>query len=516
MREQNVVSLKRQNQRQHTARAGFTLVELLIATAIFSVVLVVIVGGYITMLSSSRLVRNQQQAVGGIAAAVEYFERYARLAEGVYCADNLPADFAPSASNLSRECPGETGGANSVALTIATDESGVPEDVVVFRVVPSKGVIERSFSRQGGSSGKAGFQAITPPNRVVLTSARFVVERDKDASAETPPRVLLAIEGRVGEGAEDTRSFHTQTVVSPPFVYVIPPDIFTPGCPECNKSDNPYCPFTDKSKYPNVYIIPDAGYAEKTGWSTLRVVDSNTPHNEPGSSHPVYPGQMQATANLIPFPIPPENAVPAGTRIKAVHIAAWDNHCNPKGFYEKEAAKRGKKIPELVECRDGSGGVLKNDKGEVLYTPTRYMAGGANHQTEERLFVVFYADYEPKGYTQWKKNKITAAQGRKILFSSDDYPNGRTPDIGDFDAVAATSISLPSPLDISNLKEIVFFHGGVNPRDKGEPNCGLAAGCQKEEEPNDTVHSFVPACVGVEFESGAPPSGWDRVKAKPF
>jgi len=79
--------------------SGFTLIELMVATAIFTVVMTVSLGALLVTLSTSKNARALQFAMDNVSFAMESMTRSLRMGTDYYCEDNYMITDCPNGSS---------------------------------------------------------------------------------------------------------------------------------------------------------------------------------------------------------------------------------------------------------------------------------------------------------------------------------------------------------------------------------------------------------------------------------
>ena len=74
--------------RNLTTKRGYTLLELIVSLGIFSLVMVVVTGAYVTLISLDRHARSQNQLVASLSFAIESMSRNMRTGTGYICNGN--------------------------------------------------------------------------------------------------------------------------------------------------------------------------------------------------------------------------------------------------------------------------------------------------------------------------------------------------------------------------------------------------------------------------------------------
>lgn len=162
-------------------RKGFTLVEMMIAVGIFSVVSLVAVGATLFISGASRNTRAMKQVLDGVNFVLEAMSREARMGHTYVCGDilvSVPADPTCVSGNA----------AKSTFSFKATDGS----DIVFLRNTVDKSIQKKVRD----TSGSVSTVTLTSPD-VQIESLKFIIRGAKNdpAAPDGPPRVVMSVRG---------------------------------------------------------------------------------------------------------------------------------------------------------------------------------------------------------------------------------------------------------------------------------------------------------------------------------
>lgn len=177
---------------------GFTLIEMMVAVALFSVVMMIGVGSLLSMISANKKSQSLQLVMSNLDFAVEDITRTMRVGTNYHCGSG---DISEP-----KDC---NGGSNYVAFE---PTGGDPEDLndqTIYRLNGTQ--IEKSTT--GGTSGS--FIAITAPE-IVIESLSFFVQGSETVGGgdNEQPKVLIVLSGYAGKDEKSKSNFNIQTMVS--------------------------------------------------------------------------------------------------------------------------------------------------------------------------------------------------------------------------------------------------------------------------------------------------------------
>lgn len=170
-------------------KRGFTLVEVLVALAIFVVVVLTSIGSLTSMSAANVKSQTTQIIMNNLNFAVESMARGMRVGFDYNCGAGIPL-------NEPNSCP--TQGASSIAFQNPRGE------IEIYRL--SNNLIEHS------KDGGATFLGITAPEIVIENLQFYVGGAERGDGLQ--PKVLIIVDGTAGTETGEQTSFNIQTTVS--------------------------------------------------------------------------------------------------------------------------------------------------------------------------------------------------------------------------------------------------------------------------------------------------------------
>jgi len=83
-----------------TKKSGFTLIEIIVSLALFSVVITIAVGALLILIASNRQLQNEQSVLSNLSFALDSMTREIRTGSNYYCAANDSASFGTSGNRI--------------------------------------------------------------------------------------------------------------------------------------------------------------------------------------------------------------------------------------------------------------------------------------------------------------------------------------------------------------------------------------------------------------------------------
>lgn len=194
---------------------GFTLIEILVSVALFSVVMVVALGALLALSSATRRAEAINTAVNNLASALDTMTRNIRTGTEYYCGSGGAGNntnnctLAPQFTFLSADganavtyCLSDNGstcdysGSTAAALTCATGKS-----CSILRCITAK-----------GSVCAGPYLPLTTPE-INVSFLGFTVTGAARGD-QTQPRVTILMSGSIPVTATQTSTFNLQTTVT--------------------------------------------------------------------------------------------------------------------------------------------------------------------------------------------------------------------------------------------------------------------------------------------------------------
>jgi prepilin-type N-terminal cleavage/methylation domain-containing protein len=180
----------------HTRHSGFTLVEMIVAVALFAIVMVVCVGALLSLVNANRKAQALQSVMNNLNIALDGIVRNARMGSNydgsVNCSGNgnsSPKDCTSGSTTFSFEPYGNKSSDPPWVYTFAKDSNGVG----------------RIYKSENGATAIP----ITAPE-VSIEGMEFYVVGTMPGDT-TQPKVVIVIKGTAGvHGSSAQTTFHIQ------------------------------------------------------------------------------------------------------------------------------------------------------------------------------------------------------------------------------------------------------------------------------------------------------------------
>ncbi|MBU2104033.1 type II secretion system GspH family protein [Patescibacteria group bacterium] len=170
---------------------GYTLLEMIVSLGIFSLVMVVVTGAYLTLISLDRQARGNNQLVSSLSFAVESMARNMRTGTGYMC----------NGSSVVPNCDGGT------SITFV-DSQG--QTITYFK--RSDGTIGQCT----GACSESRAVSLTDP-LITIQSLTFYV-RGVGTADIVQPQVIFVIKGSMKTDTNKTTDFTIQTGATQRFI----------------------------------------------------------------------------------------------------------------------------------------------------------------------------------------------------------------------------------------------------------------------------------------------------------
>jgi prepilin-type N-terminal cleavage/methylation domain-containing protein len=182
---------------KHKLNQGFSLIEVLVALSIFTIVVTISVGALMALITSGAKARSTQAVMTNISYTLDSMTRDIRTGSDYYCGD---VSSLPTSGTATHDCTNSTGISFNESGSSLTSGSGSSR--IAFSL-NSSGVVMRRL-------GTGSWGAVTSPD-ITITTLRFDVTGSTRGDAESPT-VTIYLAGYVGE--DDAQgTFDVQTTV---------------------------------------------------------------------------------------------------------------------------------------------------------------------------------------------------------------------------------------------------------------------------------------------------------------
>jgi prepilin-type N-terminal cleavage/methylation domain-containing protein len=189
--------VNRQKTKQTIATTGgFTLIEMLVATALFSLAMLIIVGALISLQGASRKARAIRAATDNVSAAVDSMTRTMRMGSVFHC-DITKGVINPLETRSCPMSPDLSNGRSSIAFT--------GQDGLVYQYRLSENSIQRSVNY-------GAWRNMTAPE-ITITKLLFFAGGTK--RNQDQPFVTIVVAGTaIAQGGVMSTAFDVETLVA--------------------------------------------------------------------------------------------------------------------------------------------------------------------------------------------------------------------------------------------------------------------------------------------------------------
>lgn len=185
-----------------TSSKGFTLIEMLVAVAVFSVVMLIAVGSLLTLVDANRKAQAIKSVMNNLNFALESMVRNARVGSNYHCD---PTDALPDANiDTPRDC---ASGGLLFAFEASDGDPSDPTDQQVYRFI--NGSIERS-----DDSGATFIRVTAPEVRIEEMSFYVIGAPRGDSPLDLQPKMIVTVRGFAGATEKAKTEFSLQAVSS--------------------------------------------------------------------------------------------------------------------------------------------------------------------------------------------------------------------------------------------------------------------------------------------------------------
>ena len=208
---------QQKNQQRNKNQGGFTLIEMLVAVFLFTIVMLVSMTSVLALIDANKKNQSTLSIVNNLTLVVNSIVKSIAVSKGYYCG-NAVATYTGTAGS---DCPPNTPGESITFLTPANSAGGISQIVRYKFVVGANGApgrIERAINITANST--ADFIPITSPE-IDVKSLKFYVYDTAPlvygcttACDLKQPRVVMMVQGIAGTKDNTKTQFNIQTTVS--------------------------------------------------------------------------------------------------------------------------------------------------------------------------------------------------------------------------------------------------------------------------------------------------------------
>jgi len=178
--------------RQSSGQAGFTLIEMLVSVALFSIVVVIAMGAILTVLDSNRKAQTVNSVMNNLNFAMESITRHVKT--------GVDPVIIGSGANAKLTVDG-----------IVLSGGDFTRQKVSFKFIETDGLGSVGRCIGTSCSNDASFVAITAPE---VDVDNFLIKQSGYEDAGDQPRTFIFIEGKVVFNNSIQSTFRTQTTIS--------------------------------------------------------------------------------------------------------------------------------------------------------------------------------------------------------------------------------------------------------------------------------------------------------------
>lgn len=195
---------------QYKKNTGFTLVELMVAIAIFSIVMVVATSALMNVIDANNKARAIKVAINNVSLALEGLSKDMRMGTEYNCSNNGGVSYSVDCS-----AGGNTIRYRSIRADIGSD--GLYK-YAVYKYDQANNLLKLCIEKDSIScGGDTNFQALTS-SEVKKLDVVFYVLGVANSLSEPPnrtmPRMIVTIKGTAGTKSKLETTFELQTSIS--------------------------------------------------------------------------------------------------------------------------------------------------------------------------------------------------------------------------------------------------------------------------------------------------------------
>ncbi len=197
------------------SRHGFTLVEMIVALGIFSVVAVVALGALTKIISANKKAQTLQASITNLNFALDSMSREMRVGKNYYCSTGT--SFTQIELLSPSNCAGISSDNTGATIAFTSSEfhsSGGNKCNLIYAYIFEKvsGTFILKKARQPDCMSQVGtFDSIIDPS---VTITGYYIKVNYDSSSNPYPLATIRVTGYAGTREKEKTYFNVQTAVS--------------------------------------------------------------------------------------------------------------------------------------------------------------------------------------------------------------------------------------------------------------------------------------------------------------
>ena len=205
---------------RHSTHAGFTLIEMLVSVALFSVVMVVALGALLSMSVATRKAEAINSAVNNLGAAIDSMSRAVRTGFNYHCGSSNMSTWPALSAPQNCTFTGVPPPAGPQPFFAYTAFDGTSEITYCLSNPNDNTSCNTSTTCTGGTCSilrqvNGGTLTTMTAPEVNITSLAFYAEGTLVGSADNmQPKVTMVVSGIVSVTATQSSKFNIQTTVT--------------------------------------------------------------------------------------------------------------------------------------------------------------------------------------------------------------------------------------------------------------------------------------------------------------
>jgi len=194
---------------QYRKNKGFTLVEMMVAIAVFSIVMVTAMGALLNVIDANNKARAIKTAINNISFALEGITKDMRMGTDYSCSTNGGVSFLG-------DC---TSGGDAIRFKSSKKIGGVENPYVYYKFSSTTEVQALELCVGGTTAGSCSdYAAVTSSELNSLTGKFYILgvaeSKNPTPTLRTQPRMIITISGEAGSKEKIRTSFDLQTSLS--------------------------------------------------------------------------------------------------------------------------------------------------------------------------------------------------------------------------------------------------------------------------------------------------------------
>lgn len=194
-------------------QGGFTLIEIIVSLAIFTIVAVIAVGAFLKIIDANKKSQTLKTAINNVNFALESMTRELRVGSRYSCYNN-PVQLSTITGGTAGSCGG-LGGSVVYFNSSKKGTNNACDLIYAYWFDDTQKTIKKAEQADCGAIIRADDTSFIPViSKDAIIDAHSLIVTNETGSSGPQPKVFVRIKGHAGVKKQNTTYFDVQTTVS--------------------------------------------------------------------------------------------------------------------------------------------------------------------------------------------------------------------------------------------------------------------------------------------------------------